>query len=93
MSDLETLTQDDTHLLIFRDDALMVQNFSANRMDIEGINLEPAILQDPTENLLEDASTIISQVTTLFHFFPTQSPFTHLMETSKLKKNNKQNNE
>ena len=71
-TDLETLTTDDndTHLLIFRDDTLTVQSLDAGRLDIEPLNLGTTILPNGiAENIgvecdrtFLDESAIISQV-------------------------------
>ncbi|OXU25333.1 hypothetical protein TSAR_000436 [Trichomalopsis sarcophagae] len=66
--DLENLS-DDTHLLIFRDDSLTVQNLQHDRLDIDSINLDPSILtasmiesiKDSDHHLLDDTN-IISEV-------------------------------
>lgn len=46
IADLDGLTTDetDTHLLIFRDDTLTVQNLDGNRLDLDSMNLDSTIL-------------------------------------------------
>ncbi|XP_043272498.1 uncharacterized protein C2orf42 [Venturia canescens] len=70
--DLENLTPDDndTQLLIFRDDTLAVQSLDAGRLDIDSMNLEPSILQNSIvgsidvecDRALLDDNSIISQI-------------------------------
>ncbi|XP_050461877.1 uncharacterized protein C2orf42 homolog isoform X2 [Cataglyphis hispanica] len=70
--DLDSLTTDetDTHLLIFRDDTLTVQNLDGNRLDLDSMNLDSSILPHSiVENIevecdrsLLDDNNIISQV-------------------------------
>lgn len=70
--DLDSLTTDDTdtHLLIFRDDTLTVQNLDGNRLDLDSMNLDSSILSNGiVENIevecdrsLLDDNNIISQV-------------------------------
>lgn len=51
--DLDGLTTDDTdtHLLIFRDDTLTVQNLDGNRLDLDSMNLDSTILPN---NIVEN---------------------------------------
>ncbi|XP_034944226.1 uncharacterized protein C2orf42 [Chelonus insularis] len=51
--DFDCLT-DDSHLLIFRDETLTVQNFDGERLDIDYINLDAAIL---SSNIVEEIDT------------------------------------
>ncbi|XP_015585458.1 uncharacterized protein C2orf42 isoform X2 [Cephus cinctus] len=70
--DLESLTTDDTdtHLLIFRDDTLTVQNLDGSKLDMDSMNLDSAMLPHGiVENIevecdrtLLDDTNIISQV-------------------------------
>lgn len=72
---MESLS-DDTHLLIFRDDSLTVQNLQHDRLDIDSINLDPSILtasivdsiKDSEHHLLDDTN-IISEVNIFFLLF------------------------
>lgn len=72
-----TTDETDTHLLIFRDDTLTVQNLDGNRLDLDSMNLDSSILPHSiVENIevecdrsLLDDNNIISQVSFIKYLF------------------------
>lgn len=72
-----TTDETDTHLLIFRDDTLTVQNLDGNRLDLDSMNLDSSILPHSiVENIevecdrsLLDDNNIISQVSLIKYLF------------------------
>lgn len=72
-----TTDETDTHLLIFRDATLTVQNLDGNRLDLDSMNLDSSILPHSiVENIevecdrsLLDDNNIISQVSLIKYLF------------------------
>ena len=72
---MENLT-DQTHLLIFREDSLTVNNLQNDKLDIGSINMDSSLLttnivdnlKDQDYNLLDDTN-IISEVFIIYKLF------------------------